>query len=52
MKMLSTTTMVNEAAKHRNNDKGGCLAQEQCQMKFLSTKTMTNEVSKHKKNYK
>jgi len=44
--------MVNEAAKHMNNDKGGCLVQEHCQMKFLSTKTMTNEVSKHKNNYK
>jgi len=44
--------MVNEAAKHKNIDKRGFLAQEQCQMKLLSTKTMTNEVSKHQNNDK
>ena len=38
-KLLSTRTMTNDVAKHKNNANG-----------LLSTRTMPNEVAKHKNN--
>ena len=40
MGLLSTRTMPNEVAKHKNNDKCGCHAQVKQQMRELSTRTM------------
>ena len=59
MTLLSTRTMPNDVAKHKNNANES-VAQEQwqktvistrtMQMRLLSTRTRSNEVSKHKNN--
>jgi len=51
MRLLSTGTITNEVANHKNNIKCGCLDQDQRQMILLWTKRNENEVAMHKKKW-
>ena len=47
-KLLSTRTMSNDFAKHKNNGRKRVLSTRTMQMRLPSTRTMPNEVGKHK----
>ena len=48
MRLLSTTTSVNDGAKDKPKGKRGYEAYEKRQLRLLSTRTRANEVPKHK----
>ena len=50
MKFLSTRTMPNEVAKHKNNANESAKQKEQWQKTMISTRTMTEDGAKHKNN--